>query len=207
MTMSHVPRPRRLAALMLLSLAAALLPRYAGAETPLPTGDLIVELREVAAAGNGSAWELSSSDARRDRVMQRLRVRNGQVASLRLSVTRPVQTWQVSPETWPPAVVPTTQWISAGQVLAVQPRWPGGAQPVSVFLKAVVGGFDPHVAPGSGEPPQRAETQLATTVSAPLGAWITLATSGEADVAPNVVSSRDASPARFALQLRVTLAR
>jgi hypothetical protein len=187
-----------------LLLGALALPTPTQAESALPSRDLIVELREAAGAGGTTGWEVNSADAARGRVAQRLRVRNGHSASLSLSVTRPVQTWQVLPGVWRGVAAPATQWISAGQALVVQPRWPGGARPVDVTLRAQSARFDASVALGSAEPPQRGEVQLETTVSVPLGEWVTLATSGDAPA--HSVSSRDASSARRILQLRIGLA-
>ena len=62
----------------------------------------------------------------------------------------------------------------------------------------------PGVAPGSAELPQRSEATLMTTVSAPLGQWVTLAATGADDGDANVVASGQAA-ARRVLQLRVSL--
>ena len=189
-----------------LLLAVLAQPMPTRAESALPARDLIVELRETDAAGAATGWDVASADAARNRVAQQVRVRNGHSANLRLSVTRPVQTWQAVPGLWGAAAGPATEWIAAGQALVVQPRWPGGARPVAVTLRAQSARFDASVAPGSAEPPQRAEVQLETTVSVPLGEWVTLATGGAPDAMPYAVSSRDAAPSRRALQMRVTAA-
>lgn len=202
-TRSHHP-PRRAALLLIASwpLAPAL---HAAPE--LPRRDLIVELRAVGAgSGSGAAWDLNSNEIARERVAaQRVRVSNGLSASLGLAVARPVQTWQVLPGVWRGVVAPATTWIGARQTLTVQPRWPGGTQPVAVALRAVAAQFDPGVAPGSAEPPSRREAELETTVEVALGAWVVIATSGQTDVASGTaIGTRDA--ATHALQLRVSLA-
>lgn len=197
--------PRRAALLRLF--AAIALPGAAHAASGLPPRDLIVELRSAGADAPASGWDLSSADAARDRVQHRLRVRNGQSAHLALGVTRPVQTWQVLPGVWRGVAAPATQWISAAQTLVVQPRWPGGTQPVAVTLRVHTSRFDPAVAPGSSEPPQRGEVELETTVSVPLGEWVALASSGEPDPSlQGAVGSRDAAPSRRTLQLRISVA-
>jgi hypothetical protein len=197
--------PSRRRAVGLFALGAALaLPLVAPAGPTLPQRDLIVEWREADAGG--TAWGLRSGDAARDRQIQMLRVRNGQRASLRLSVTRPVQTWQAAPGVWRGVAVPTTEWLDAGQALVVEPRWPGDTQPVTIVLRAQAVRFDTPVAPGSAEPPQRGGVQIETTVAVPLGEWVTLATAGAPDASPNTVSSRDAAPSRRNLELRVTTA-
>jgi hypothetical protein len=197
-------RACRLAAQLVLATLA--LQSLAVTEVALPQRDLIVELREAVADGAATGWDLNSADVARDRVVQNLRVRNGRSASLRLAVTRPVLSWQALPGVWGARAAPATEWITAGRALVVQPTWPGGARPVAVSLQAQSARFDAAVAPGSAEPPQRGEAQLATLVSAPLGTWITLAASGAADGAGNVVDSRNSSAGRRVLQLRVSLA-
>lgn len=190
-------------------LLAALLPGLAHAAPP--QRNLLIELRETTGnAGNG--WNLRSGDASamRERPPQQLRVQNGASASLRLEVTRPLQVWQALPVAGPadgamPLPVPTTQWVSAGQRITVQPRWPGGRGPVSVEVSAEASRFDPSMAVGSAELPQRSDAGLKTTVLAPLGEWVTLAASGGASVDPNVVATGQAAAPRV-LQMRVSLA-
>lgn len=197
---------RRFAALAVgLLLAVLAQPMPTRAESALPARDLIVELRETDAAGAATGWDVASADAARNRVAQQVRVRNGHSANLRLSITRPVQTWQAVPSLWGVAAVPATEWIAAGQALVVQPRWPGGARPVAVTLRAQLARFDASVAPGSSALPERHEAGLETTVEMPLGAWVVIATSGATDAAPGRdIGTREA--ASRGLQLRVSLA-
>lgn len=186
---------------------AVAMPPGALAGPNLPQRDLIVELREVqASAAAQTGWDVSSADAARQRVAQQVRVRNGESARLVLGVTRPVQTWQAVPGVWGALAMPATQWISAGQALDVRPRWAGGARPVELTLRVQSQAFDPSVASGSAEPPQRAEAVTETTITLPPGEWVTLATTGAPEASANVVSSRDAAPARRALQVRVSAA-
>jgi hypothetical protein len=235
-------------------LLAALMPGLANAERPLPQRDLLIELREAdsrQALAGAPGWSVRSADASaaRERAPQQVRVLNGASASLRLTVTRPLQVWQAAPGmpqtialapgglppaprpgtprpstaptgTPPPAVglpatpqlgaslpmaVPQTQWIEAGQHLTLRPRWPGGREPVTVTVSADSSRIDPSVAPGSAELPQQTGAQVVTTVSAPLGQWITLAAGGAVDDDMTVVASGQAA-ARRVLQLRVSLA-
>jgi hypothetical protein len=191
-------------------LCAALLPAGLAAAPPLPQRDLLIELREAEAAqepGGAGGWNARSTDARtaRERPAQQVRVHNGASASLRLAVTRPLQVWQAAPGVLLPVPVPQTQWISAGQSLTLQPRWPGGREPVSVALSAEASRLDPAVAPGSAELPQRSEAAVATTVRAPLGQWVTIAATGAEAGDMNVVASAQAASRRV-LQLRVSLA-
>jgi hypothetical protein len=195
----------RCAALLL----AVLSPGMAVAEKPLPQRDLLIELREADASqapAGAPGWSVRSADAgmARERPAQQLRVHNGASASLRLTVTRPLQVWQAAPGALLPVPVPTTQWIAAGQRLTLQPRWPGGREPVSVAVNAGSSHLDPSVAPGSAELPQRTEAHVATTVSAPLGQWVVLAATGAGEDDANVVSSGRAA-ARRVLHVRASL--
>lgn len=199
-------------------LLALLCPAFASAAGALPQRDLLIELREADASqapGAAAGWSVRSADARTARELppQQLRVRNGASASLRLTVTRPLQVWQAAPgpllqvPVAVPLLVPTTQWIEAGQRLTVQPRWPGGREAVEVTLSFDASRLDPAVAPGSAELPQRFEAGVSTSVHAVLGEWVTLAATGVDDARQNVISSGQAAgAAQRVLQLRVRLA-
>ncbi len=192
-------------------LCVLLLPGGLGAAPPLPQRDLLIELREADASNasrgaEASGWSARSADASsaRERPAQQLRVHNGASASLRLTVTRPLQVWQAAPGVLLPVPMPQTQWITAGQSLTLQPRWPGGREPVSVAVSSDSSRLDPHVAPGSAELAQRSDASVMTTVSAVLGQWVTLAATGADDGDMSVVASGQAA-ARRVLQLRVSL--
>lgn len=187
-----------------LALAVALAPLVGWAAAP--AGNLCVELRESGIAAAAAGWQVNSADARaeRERPPQRLCVQNGERASLALDLTRPVQVWQAAPGIVLPIPVPTTQWLHAGQRLEVRLRWAGPKAPVSVELAAEASRFDPGVAEGSAQPPSRTGTALRTTLTVPLGEWITIASTGEAAQGSGVVSTSQARAGRV-LQLRVEL--
>ena len=193
---------------------SALLAGVAGVAGPLPQRDLLVDLREADAVqpstGAGAAgWNVRSADASavRDRPAQQVRVQNGASATLRLTLTRPLQLWQAVPGALLPVAVPGTQWIESGQRLTVRPRWRGGREPVAVTVSAGASRLDPHVAPGSAELPQQSDATVITTVSAPLGQWVTLASTGAGDDGMSVIASgQAAASAQRVLMLRVSLA-
>jgi hypothetical protein len=153
-------------------LFAALLPAIARADKALPQRDLLIELREADAgerdAGTGaSAWNVRSGDAAtaRERPPQRLRVLNGAIATLRLSVTRPLQVWQPAPGlTLPGAPSAPVSGSPSPPVTAPpgKPRpgtAPGGAAPMGT------------VPPGSGRPgPTQAGAPLPMAI--PETQWI-----------------------------------
>ena len=194
------------------ALGVAISAGLAAADPALPQRNLLVELREADAGqapAGASGWSARSADASiaRERPSQQLRVLNGGSASMRVGVTRPLQVWQVAPGAWLPTPVPTTQWIEAGQRLTVQPRWPGGREPVSVAIAFESSQLDTTVARGSAELPQRTEASVTTTLRAPLGQWVTVAATGTEDGNRNAISSGEAAAlAQRVLQLRVSLA-
>ncbi|HMN77203.1 MAG TPA: hypothetical protein PKC97_14145 [Burkholderiaceae bacterium] len=169
-----------------------------------PGRNLCVELRESGADAAG--WQVSSDAARsgRDFQPQRLCVQNGESVSLALELTRPVQLWQAAPGVVLPIPVPTTHWLHAGQRLDVRPRWAGAKAPVSIEIAARASRFDPGVAAGSAQAPSRAGAELRTTLSVPLGEWVTIASTGDPAPDAGSVSTRQARAGRV-LQLRVEL--
>ncbi|HZF78235.1 MAG TPA: hypothetical protein VEZ89_00450, partial [Rubrivivax sp.] len=72
-------------------------------------------------------------------------------------------------------VVQTITWLDAGRSLMVQPRWPGGSQPVTVEVQVDGAALDPLR--GQGPLPAQTRQQTVTSVLAPLGQWVTLARS------------------------------
>ena len=80
-------------------------------------------------------------------------------------------------------------------------RWPGGKQPATVEVDVQTSAVDERV--GSALPAQ-SRSQIATTVSAPLGAWVVIATSGQAPVAGSY-SSNPRRDVRRLLQIRVSV--
>lgn len=142
-------------------------------------------------------------------VRQQLLVLNGGRATLRLGQARPLQ-WLQAVRVAPPspgssgiAWVPGTVWVDAGQGLTVRPLWPGGAAPVTVEVAAESAGLG---APGFGREPPRG-AQLLTTLQLPLGDWVTVAESADAQQQDGrgLLSGRGSEDEhRLVLQMRVT---
>jgi hypothetical protein len=82
----------------------------------------------------------------------------------------------------------------------VLPRWPGGQREVSIEVEVQT---DSVQARAGSELPVQSRSQLATTVGAPLGQWVTIATTGNSPQR-GVYSSEVADEARRLLQLRVS---
>ena len=177
----------------------------------LPQRNLIVELRQVE-AGNDAGYTVSTKPREPLMTAQSVTVRNGEKASLQVSKSMPMQWVQsvsvqsasmnasgVSASNTGGGVTNGLVWLQAGESLQVHPRWPGGKQPVRVDLDVQ----SDSVAPRSGtELPDQSKSQVATTVNAPLGQWVTVAISGSAPQ-PGVYSSRVSSNTQRLLQIRV----
>jgi hypothetical protein len=173
--------PRHSAAALLLAAACGAAPAQ-----PLPLRNLLVELRQSDASavqregagvggsvvigsdgklsgGAGIGAQARSRDAAGDSVQQ-VRVLNGGRAGVRLARAVPLEFVQIA---WTPQgaqVLPSTLWTETGRGFVVQPRWPGGAAPVTVEVSAEGGA-------GSER------SQVLTTVQLPLGEWVTIASS------------------------------
>ena len=177
----------------------------------LPQRNLIVDVRQVEAGSDGG-YSVSTQSREALMTAQTVNVRNGEKASLNVSKSMPMQWVQsvsvqngtlsasgMSATNTSGGVTNGLVWLEAGQSLQVQPRWPGGKQPVRVDIEAQ----STHVAPRSGtELPDQTKSQLTTSVNVPLGQWLTIAISGSAPQA-EVYSSQSAANSQRLLQIRV----
>jgi hypothetical protein len=199
-----------LAFLLVLAASAGVVPGSASAE--LPKRDFTIELREVQdrdASGTTVATQAPGPGL----MDQSVRVRNGEKATLRFNVAMPVQ-WVQKLETSATAAstasAPAGQttgsaisnaltWMEAGQSMVVTPRWTSAKQPVVIEIELQ----SAAVQPGAGsELPSQLRTQATTTVSAPLGEWVTVATEGQRQ--PDGVYRSDAgSSVPKLIQIRV----
>ncbi len=200
---------------LLCLLPATLLPACANAAPPAV--ELLVELRWVdsalaaalqagvrdGAVVASTAGTVSPRDAARVTAtraapvqpLQRLQVLNGQLASLRLETTEPLQ-WteplvELRPDGSVRSVYAQPRERRVARRVAVTPTWPGGSAPVRVALEVDADG-----------------QALQSTLALPLDRWQTVARSGGpvGAATPGTVSSADAAgqPARE-LQLRVSV--
>lgn len=175
----------------------------------LPPRDLTLELRQIEDTGGVT---VSTQSREPTLAPQQIRVRNGAKASLRLGQSLPMQWVQsavaqsaslaasgATASSSGGGVVNAVTWMDAGQSLTVQPRWPGGKQAVMVEIEVQVATVGDRV---GSELPIQSRSQMATTVSAPLGQWVTLATTGRNAQRGDYSSEATAEPRRL-LQLRV----
>ena len=195
---------------------ALLAPGASHAATPLPKQDFTVEIRQVDEGARGG--KSYGTESPRDLMeTQQLQVRNGEKASLRVSLATPVQ-WVQSAEAQSSTlsaggasgasatstggkVKQALTWLESGQTITLTPTWRGGKQPVLMEVDVQTASVQAN--PG-GALPQQARSQVATSVSAPLGEWVTLATSGSRPQR-NTYSSEAAKESRVRLELRVVV--
>lgn len=127
--------------------------------------------------------------------VQRLRVMNGERASLRLAEHEALP--QLTLWRGPKGDHGAVSFVDAVRVqsFSVRPQWPGGRAPVTLEIEA---------ASGDAAAPSR----WTTTLAVPLGLWATVASVGNGAAGPaqaGVVSTRDVTPAHNReLQVRVT---
>jgi hypothetical protein len=166
-----------------------------------PQRDLRVELRQVEEGGSG--YVVGTRPQAPLMPPQQLQVRNGSQGRVSFAQAMPLQWVQSAQAAGPMSGAGVKQqliWMQAGQQLSVRPRWPGGRQAVTVELEVQTA--DVVSRPGAELPTQQ-RSEVATTVQAPLGEWVTIARSGQS--APRgSYSSEGASQRPRLLQLRVT---
>jgi hypothetical protein len=206
-TLNHLA----LAALLLLPVHSALAQAKAKSQAALPKLDLTVELRQIEESGT-AGFSASTQSPQPLLIQQQVQVRNGEKASLSMGQSIPMQwTQSVSSQSSSlaagtataasqgGAVTQALTWVDAGQSITVLPRWAGAKQPVSVEVEVQSASVGPRT---GTELPTRSRSQLVSTVTLPLGQWITIATSG-AVAQSGVVSSEAATESRRLLQIRV----
>lgn len=179
----------------------------------LPKQNLTVELRQVE-EGDSAGYSVSTQSNHQLLAAQRVQVRNGEKASLSVGKSIPMQWIQsvsaqnstlatsgTSASNNGGSVTQALTWMDAGQSIKLQPRWPGAKQPVTVEIEVQ----SAHVGERMGaDLPDQSRELVATTVSAPLGQWVTIASTGSAQPA-GVYGTDAASNTRRLLQLRVSV--
>lgn len=174
-------------------------------QAQLPSRDLVVELRQISEADGNTA---STQPATAQLVSQRIQVRNGEKATLTIGQNVPIRFVQavaggsnVQTGGTGGAVSYGMVWMQAGKSMAVQPRWPGASQPVRITID--VQSSSVQAPSGSAELPSQARSQFATTVSAALGQWVTVAATGGGQAQAGTYSSEAAADTRQLVQIRV----
>lgn len=145
-----------------------------------PKRDVTVEFRQVEEGREDGALRLGTKPDAPLMAPQKIQVRNGEKGSLRMAQF--------------------VQWFEVGQSISVTPRWPGGNKDVTLELD--VQQADMAVR-HNADMPRQTRNQLRTTVSAPLGQWVTIAAAGNAPARQGSFSSGGRAEARHLLQVRV----
>ncbi|WP_367846930.1 hypothetical protein [Rhodoferax sp. WC2427] len=180
-------------------LAGAALALALPALAQLPQRNLAVELRQISEPDGNT---VSTQPVAAPLASQRIQVRNGEKATLTLGQNVPIRFVQsVGSGRDGSGVSYGMVWMQAGQSMAVQPRWPGGGQPVKIDIDVQSSSL--QAPSGNAELPSQARSQLATSVSAPLGQWVTVAATGGGQAAPGTYSSEAAADTRQLVQIRV----
>ncbi|WP_157900238.1 hypothetical protein [Rhodoferax koreensis] len=192
--------PFRLVALLALTVPAWAQTPAKGSAKAL-RGDLTVELRQI---DEQAGYVVGTRPRTPPLAPQQVQVRNGEKAVLRMGQSLPVKwTQSVSQGGYNEGagVSYGLVWMEAGQGFTVTPRWPGGKQPVSLQIDVTSASVD---ASTGAELPNQQRSQFSTTVSAPLGQWVTLASTGGEQAQKGVYSSRAAANVRQLIQVRVS---
>ncbi len=173
------------------------------AQAQLPARDLTVELRQIEdRAEEGSSYRAGSADAGKALAPQKIQVRNGQKAQLRMNLSVPMQ-WveavQAPSANSGAGVKQALQWFEVGQSVTVTPRWPGGNRAATVELEVQQANM---AARSNADMPSQSRSQFSSTVTAPLAQWVTVAASGPAPGRQGSYSSEGGGVRRL-LQIRV----
>ena len=174
--------------------------------------DFVVEVRQVQGDGNQATTWSSSVGSDTSLMAQSVRVRQGEKAALRWETAQPLQWTQslqlqalpmnaASANAVLGGTTQTLVWMESGQNWSITPRWRGGKHPVQLEVEIAARKLDDRT---TGELPATQRQQLATTVSAPLDEWVTLAATGQPSV-PGTYRSDPQRSVRTLLQVRVHL--
>ena len=194
-----------------LALAGVMILAAPPALAQLPKRDLVVEVREVD-VGEGTAYTVGTQPGKAPLAPQHVRVRNGEKASLSVGKSMPMQwiqsasaqssTWSstgVSASSSGGSVTNAVTWMDSGERIKVQPRWLGAEKLVSLDIEVQSASLEPRT---GTELPDQSRSQFATTVSAPLGKWVSIAFTGKSPQSGVYGSEADSDPRRL-LQIRV----
>lgn len=182
-------------------------------ESKLPKRDLTVELRQVEEGREDGAMRIGTQPDTPVMAPQKIQVRNGEKGSLRMNQAIPLQWVQsassqsnsvssggTSVSSTGGGVAQSVQWFEVGQSMTVSPRWAGGNQDATVEIELQQADMAVRHNP---DMPSQTRQQLSTTVTTPLGQWVTIAATGNAPARQGTFSSKGSTEARRLLQVRV----
>lgn len=179
------------------------------AAPPLPQRDLTVELRQMEDTyGEPSGYTVSSHSGSGLSALsyQKIMVRNGEKASVKMAQSTPkqwVQSVSGASSTTSNTMHGATnmlEWLQSGYSITVLPRWTGSDDPATVEFEVEQKDLQTH---NNADMPTQARRQFSSTITAPLAQWVTISSAGEVPKA-GVYSTSSANKAnRQALQIRV----
>ena len=182
------------------------------AGTNIPQRDVTVELRQVEEGyGEPTGYSVSSnvSSGLPALAYQRILVRNGEKATVRMGQSSPKQWVQsVSSQNGTAtgsasatnSVTNVLEWLQSGYSITVQPRWPGGNLAATVELELEQKDLQTlH----NADMPNQTRRQFSSTVTAPLAEWVTISSGGEVSKVGVYSTSATHKSSRQALQIRV----
>jgi hypothetical protein len=179
----------------------------------LPKRDLTIELRQVEEV-ESAGYTVSTKSSAPLLSSQSVQVRNGEKASLSVGQTMTLQ-WVKSAQAQSASLTASGATASSnsggvnhgittmksGQSFKVHPSWPGPKQMATVEVEVQSNAVDGR---NGAELPNQSHSEFATTVSAPLGQWVTIATTGAGQSQqPGVYSTNSVGAAKRLLQIRV----
>ena len=175
-----------------------------GAQAQLPARDLTVELRQIEdRSDEGSSYRAGPSEGGQALAPQKIQVRNGQKAQLRMNLSVPMQ-WveavQAASANSGAGVKQALQWFEVGQSVTVTPRWPGGNRAATLELEVQQADMATR---SNTDLPSQSRNQFSSTVTAPLAQWVTIAATGPAPARQGSYSSAGGGEVRRLLQIRV----
>ena len=175
-----------------------------GAQAQLPARDLTVELRQIEdRPDEGSSYRAGPAEGGQALAPQKIQVRNGQKAQLRMNLSVPMQ-WveavQAPSANSGAGVKQALQWLDVGQSVTVTPRWPGGNRAATVELEVQQADMATR---SNADMPSQSRSQFSSTVTAPLAQWVTIAATGPAPARQGSYSSASGGEVRRLLQIRV----
>jgi hypothetical protein len=204
--------------LLSTAIAAFLLPVGAqnaqGSKRPaLPGRDLTIELRQIEDGRDDGAVRVGTRPEAALLAPQKIQVRNGERGSLRFQQSVPLQ-WVQSASSQSHSVSQggttlsgtggglsqSVQWFDVVQSLGVLPRWPGGNKDATLELE--IQQADMAVR-SNADMPRQTRHHFTTTVTVPLGQWVTVAASDNPPPRQGSYSSESGTDTRRLLQLRV----
>jgi hypothetical protein len=157
-----------------------------------PQRDLTVEIRQVEEGRDAAgSYRASTRSEAAPMGVHKIQVRNGQKGAIRFNQAVPMQ--------WVQSVQQATSNSGAGKSIVVQPTWPGGNKPAVVDIEVSSSGMQTEV---NADLPRQNRSETTSTVTAPLGEWVTFATSG-AEQPAGTYSSDAPTQTRQLLQIRV----